>query len=220
MTPNRMMLGREVNLPSELIFQPAQQEHFENEEQYVTSLRTNIQKTHEIARNTLRTTQETMKRDYDANTKQFEYHPGDMVYILDTAHIKGRAKKLDPHWKGPAIVVKKLCSYIYKVLFERGTVAVTNHDRMKRCNDRHIPSWLCTAKEKILDGEDMSRAGSTLPLYCICKQPDDGSFMIGCDRCGDWMHGRCVNITKEIANQITVYHCPRCQTPWLYPLRV
>jgi transposase InsO family protein len=62
MTPNKMMLGREINLPSELIFKNVREELFENEEQYVTNLRNNIQKIHEIARKTLKTAQETMKR--------------------------------------------------------------------------------------------------------------------------------------------------------------
>jgi hypothetical protein len=42
MTPNKMMLRREINLPSELIFKNVREELFENEEQYVTSLRNNI----------------------------------------------------------------------------------------------------------------------------------------------------------------------------------
>ena len=90
------MLGREINL-SELIFKNVREELFENEEQYVTSLRNNIQKIHEIARKTLKTAQETMKRDYDSKMREVEYQPGDFVYmyVLDTAHIKGRAKKLD-----------------------------------------------------------------------------------------------------------------------------
>jgi DNA anti-recombination protein RmuC len=46
------------------------EELFENEEQYVTSLRNNIQKIHEIARKTLKTAQETMKRDYDSNMRE------------------------------------------------------------------------------------------------------------------------------------------------------
>jgi hypothetical protein len=37
-----------------------------------------------------------MKRDYDSKMREVEYQPGDFVYVLDTAHIKGRAKKLDP----------------------------------------------------------------------------------------------------------------------------
>jgi hypothetical protein len=28
--------------------------------------------------------------------REVEHQPGDFVYVLDTAHIKGRAKKLDP----------------------------------------------------------------------------------------------------------------------------
>jgi hypothetical protein len=44
MTPNKMMLGREINLPSELIFKNGREELFEHEEQYVTSLRNNIPK--------------------------------------------------------------------------------------------------------------------------------------------------------------------------------
>jgi hypothetical protein len=77
-------------------FKNFREELFENEEQYVTNLRNNIQKIHEIARKTLRTAQETMKRDYDSKMREVEYQPGDFVYVLDTAHIKGRAKKLDP----------------------------------------------------------------------------------------------------------------------------
>ena len=62
------------------------------------------QKIHEIARKTLKTAQETMKRDYDSKMREVEYQPGDFVYmyVLDTAHIKGRAKKLDPPPPGKA----------------------------------------------------------------------------------------------------------------------
>jgi hypothetical protein len=50
--------------------------------------------------------------------REVEYQPGDFVYVLDTAHIKGRAKKLDPPWKGPGIIVERLSPYIYRVRFE------------------------------------------------------------------------------------------------------
>jgi hypothetical protein len=51
-----------------------------------------------------------------------EYQLGDFVYVLDTAHIKGRAKKLDPSWKGPGIIVERLSPYIYRVRFENVVV--------------------------------------------------------------------------------------------------
>jgi nucleosome-remodeling factor subunit BPTF len=36
-------------------------------------------------------------------------------------------------------------------------------------------------------------------------------FYIGCDRCQDWFHGRCVGITKCEADSLDVYICPNCQ---------
>ena len=35
-------------------------------------------------------------------------------------------------------------------------------------------------------------------------------FYIGCDRCNDWFHGSCVGITKQEADSIDTYLCPRC----------
>jgi len=37
-------------------------------------------------------------------------------------------------------------------------------------------------------------------------------FYIGCDRCQNWYHGRCVGILQSEANQIDVYVCPQCQS--------
>lgn len=30
--------------------------------------------------------------------------------------------------------------------------------------------------------------------YCLCRGPNDGSFMVGCDTCEEWFHGACVKI--------------------------
>ncbi|XP_014678666.1 PREDICTED: nucleosome-remodeling factor subunit BPTF-like, partial [Priapulus caudatus] len=50
-------------------------------------------------------------------------------------------------------------------------------------------------------------------LYCICKTPYDSKrFYIGCDRCQDWFHGRCVGILQSEAEQIERYICPNCQS--------
>ncbi|KAJ3148419.1 hypothetical protein HDU89_004750 [Geranomyces variabilis] len=37
------------------------------------------------------------------------------------------------------------------------------------------------------------------PINCVCHNPhfDDGLFMIACDRCGVWFHGRCVGVPSE-----------------------
>lgn len=36
-----------------------------------------------------------------------------------------------------------------------------------------------------------SRKMAAVPLYCVCRQPYDvNRFMIECDICKDWFHGR------------------------------
>lgn len=51
-------------------------------------------------------------------------------------------------------------------------------------------------------------------LWCICKQPHNNRFMICCDGCEDWFHGKCVNITKAMGQameeQGIEWRCPNC----------
>lgn len=53
-------------------------------------------------------------------------------------------------------------------------------------------------------------------LWCICKQPHNNRFMICCDKCEDWFHGTCVNVTKamgkDIEKQNIKWLCPNCKT--------
>ncbi|MEE6507150.1 hypothetical protein FKM82_007977 [Ascaphus truei] len=62
---------------------------------------------------------------------------------------------------------------------------------------------------------DCKRAqeGSSEELYCFCRTPyDDSQFYIGCDRCQNWFHGRCVGILQSEAEYIDEYVCPQCQS--------
>lgn len=48
-------------------------------------------------------------------------------------------------------------------------------------------------------------------IYCICRKPDNGEWMIGCDFCDDWFHGDCVNMNEEKAQLVVKFACPRCR---------
>lgn len=53
-------------------------------------------------------------------------------------------------------------------------------------------------------------------LWCICKQPHNNRFMICCDKCEDWYHGTCVNVTKAMGKDMEKkkikWHCPNCKS--------
>ncbi|XP_046701308.1 nucleosome-remodeling factor subunit BPTF-like isoform X2 [Silurus meridionalis] len=58
-----------------------------------------------------------------------------------------------------------------------------------------------------------AQEGTTDELYCICRTPyDEAQFYIGCDRCQNWYHGRCVGILQSEATYIDEYVCPQCQS--------
>ncbi|KAG0094375.1 hypothetical protein BGZ93_007305 [Podila epicladia] len=49
-------------------------------------------------------------------------------------------------------------------------------------------------------------------VYCICRGPYDGvEFMIACDRCEEWFHGRCIGLKPQDAKKSNHYFCETCQ---------
>ena len=48
-------------------------------------------------------------------------------------------------------------------------------------------------------------------VFCICRRPDNHTWMIACDGgCEDWFHGKCINIKEEDGVLIDKYICPNC----------
>jgi hypothetical protein len=47
--------------------------------------------------------------------------------------------------------------------------------------------------------------------HCLCGGPNDGTFMLGCDKCGRWFHGRCVDISKRIGRRLEKWLCMPCE---------
>ncbi|KAG0024685.1 hypothetical protein BGZ81_007620 [Podila clonocystis] len=49
-------------------------------------------------------------------------------------------------------------------------------------------------------------------VYCVCRGPYDGvEFMIACDRCEEWFHGRCIGLKPQDAKKSNHYYCETCQ---------
>ncbi|KAF4998022.1 hypothetical protein FGRMN_3449 [Fusarium graminum] len=65
-------------------------------------------------------------------------------------------------------------------------------------------------------GDAPESAGSELEEsdngpYCLCRGADDHRWMIFCENCEDWFHGECINLSKEVGeNLIEKFLCPNC----------
>lgn len=202
---NKLMLGREVNMPAALVFPVARKEGV-TPEGYVEQLQQDIAEAHQMARNQLKTSIKRMKRNYDLRIMTRAYEEGDAVYVLDTATIKGKCKKLSPPWKGPGVIAKKISAYLFRVKL-RNAVCVMNHDRLKPCRDRQLPKWIMNWKTN----PQVDDTSSDSEKYCFCRQTWNERFMIACDYCDEWYHGSCVNISPTEALQIAKYKCRRCR---------
>lgn len=51
--------------------------------------------------------------------------------------------------------------------------------------------------------------GQPIPIYCVCRQPEAG-FMIGCEQCGEWYHGKCIGIDRELGERLPRFTCHTC----------
>uniref|UniRef100_A0A4W5QQL7 Bromodomain PHD finger transcription factor n=1 Tax=Hucho hucho TaxID=62062 RepID=A0A4W5QQL7_9TELE len=86
--------------------------------------------------------------------------------------------------------------------FHGACVGVTEKEAKK------MDDYVCNGCKQGQDSE-----GTMEELYCICRTPyDQTQFYIGCDRCQNWYHGRCVGILQSEATHIDEYVCPQCQS--------
>ena len=70
-------------------------------------------------------------------------------------------------------------------------------------------------REKI-SGSIYNQHSVHLSVFCVF-QPHNNRFMICCDSCLDWYHGKCVGITKKMGKEMeeagNEWTCPNCKDP-------
>lgn len=68
-----------------------------------------------------------------------------------------------------------------------------------------------TMSEFVCDNCKKAQQNTTRELFCLCRQPyDESQFYICCDRCQEWLHGRCVGVLQTESESIDEYKCPNC----------
>ena len=134
-TPNKLMLGREVNLPVDLLYPRPSTEDYPEVHEYVSTLRDRMEECYDIARKCLKKAAERQGRHYDTRINENIYSPGDLVYKRSPMQ-----KKLQKPWEGPLVVMKCLGGSVYR-LSDKKKAQVLHHDRLKPYNSEFIPRW-------------------------------------------------------------------------------
>lgn len=76
---------------------------------------------------------------------------------------------------------------------------------------RSTPGIANKEEDEVMDDAPGSGDESDNGPYCLCRGPDDHRWMICCEKCEDWFHGECIDLSKDIGeNLIEKFICPKC----------
>ena len=101
LTPNLLILGREVITPVELVFEmKSKSAEKVQPHEYAQNLKKRVLKVHAIARQNIGSAQTYKKNNYDLKQNYCAFEEGDIVYKLNKASKHGQSRKLQPMWLG------------------------------------------------------------------------------------------------------------------------
>ena len=129
-TPNRLMLGREVNTPLRLLAPVAPDDTDRNA--WVEQLHENFAEAHVRVQEHIGKAQRLQKTGHDRFQKGYSFVEGQRVWLMDTRSQRGVPRKLNPYrWKGPYVVRKRISAAVYLIAIAGGRSQVVNVDRLK-----------------------------------------------------------------------------------------
>ena len=153
LTPNLLMLGREVRLPAELMYGSQSNATCEIQSygKYVEHLKTRIEHAHEVARKHLLTSATRQAKIYDAKLSFYQYQVGDLVWVALEGCRPGLSPNLQAAYRG--LYRGPCCKYNdlnYRVqLSQFGLERVLHHNKLKPYEGENIPSWIQTVRSMI-----------------------------------------------------------------------
>ena len=162
-TPNMLMLGRELPLPSHLLLSTLEPER-ENKtvHGYATKLRSKLQRSHEEARRNSFKGMKHQKRQYDRRAEKKTLQPGQFVWLYNPTKKIGLSPKLQIQWEEKPYEVVQMLSDLVVQLKQVDTQKkrVVHRNQVKVVGDQE--KWRQYQVEKRI-GRDLTAPPCTTP---------------------------------------------------------
>ncbi|UYV84785.1 K02A2.6-like [Cordylochernes scorpioides] len=113
-SPAKMLFGRELKLPCDLIF-GCPNSIGEGSNEFVDRLHSRLEKVHRWAREKLEIASEAMKVRYDTHACGNDLQEGGLVWLYNPKRKKGLSPKLQKSWEGLFRIVKKLNDVVFRI---------------------------------------------------------------------------------------------------------
>jgi hypothetical protein len=108
-SPSRMMLGRDMNLPIDVwAGRPEGGEMPRSRPMYAQKLQEKMDEVHMFVRHNSKISSGVMKQHYDVKAMAVKYEVGTGVWLHNPQRKKGRSPKLSRNWECPYVVVTKM----------------------------------------------------------------------------------------------------------------
>ena len=144
-SPNRMMLGREISTPLDLIYEMPSVIKPVPANQWVWELQENMENVHKFVRQYTGRSINRQKKYHDIKLYYEKLNINDKVYVYFPVKKIGNSSKFTSFWKGPFQVKEKLSDVLYKVDCGRaGSIQVIHVDRLRK------------VREQVLTGENFT----------------------------------------------------------------
>lgn len=137
-TPCRMMLGRDIRRPVDLMVgglqlrpQPDGEGLGTRCSEYVQELANHMYQAHVYARKQLRKNAKRQKETYDRHLSGKSLKKGEKVLLYHPLKMKGKCPKLQMSWKGPFTIMERIGDLNYRIQKERGKLELVHRDRLK-----------------------------------------------------------------------------------------
>ncbi|CAC5364722.1 unnamed protein product [Mytilus coruscus] len=151
LTPNLLMLGREIRLPLEVTLGTSQcvSNDLLTPGELVHNSKGRLEKAHIVARKHLANNAKRRKNYYDNKVNLVTYQIFDKVWYLHGTRKEGISPKLQPLYMGPCLITRKLNDINYKIQLDgTGNCEVVNHDKLKPYRGENIPKWMRKVEHK------------------------------------------------------------------------
>lgn len=126
-TPHRMVFGREMKIPLEVITETLENSAERFTSEYAYTLEKNLREAHNEARKHTKRAAKRQKVTYDTNVRQREYKVGELVWRNQKKNSPGIKAKIARHWTGPWVIIEKLSDIIFKIKCKKNSPSVVVH---------------------------------------------------------------------------------------------
>ena len=140
------MLGREVDLPIDLMCGLPPSETAQETAEFVKNLRRRFDSAHEQARQCWKQQSQYNKAYYDTRVKGHTFEVGDVVWRRDHTRKVGVSPKLAPKWRGPFLVIQKF-DVTFEIQIGASKSLVVHYEALKHCHSTNLPRWLKSARK-------------------------------------------------------------------------